>query len=64
MAEFGAGLLWNVVVAAVLAAAVALAGRLSFIRNRPAVLHLLWLLVLVKLVTPPLLPMPRSPSAA
>lgn len=63
MAEFGAGLLWNVVVAAVLAAAVALAGRLSFIRNRPAVLHLLWLLVLVKLVTPPLLPIPIYPAS-
>jgi beta-lactamase regulating signal transducer with metallopeptidase domain len=58
MAEFGISLVWNVILAAVLAACVMLAGKLSFMRDRPAVLHLLWLLVLVKLVTPPLLPVP------
>jgi beta-lactamase regulating signal transducer with metallopeptidase domain len=58
MAEFGVSLVWNVILAAVLAACVMLAGKLSFMGDRPAVTHLLWLLVLVKLVTPPLLPVP------
>ena len=43
----------NAAVAIVLAAVITLVGR--WVR-RPAMLHLLWVLVLIKLVTPPLLP--------
>src|SRR5690242_18040567 len=45
----------NAVLAALLALAVAALGRLC---RRPALVHSLWLLVLLKLVTPPLLPLP------
>ncbi len=41
-------------------ALVAAAAGLAF--RRPAVLHLLWLLVLVKLLTPPLVPLPVIPA--
>jgi beta-lactamase regulating signal transducer with metallopeptidase domain len=53
--------LWNAVGAAVLAVVAACVGCLS---RRPAVRHALWLLVLVKLVTPPLWPVtvPWSPT--
>jgi bla regulator protein blaR1 len=54
----------NAVSAAVLALVVTCLGRL--LRRRPAVLHCLWLLVLLKLVTPPLyevaIPWPQRPS--
>lgn len=43
----------NAAVAILLAAVISLVGRRV---RRPAVLHVLWVLVLVKLVTPPLLP--------
>src|SRR3954451_15990044 len=46
----------NALAAAVLAIGVAALGRL-FVR-RPAALHCLWLLVLLKLVTPPLFEVP------
>jgi beta-lactamase regulating signal transducer with metallopeptidase domain len=53
----------NVAVAAVLALVALVAGRLS---RRPALRHSLWLLVLIKLVTPPLvlLPLPWPAPAA
>src|ERR1700730_10310003 len=44
----------NVVIGAILAVLVAVACRVC--RFRPAVRHALWLIVLVKLVAPPLLP--------
>src|SRR5205085_8976838 len=47
--------LGNLAVAAVLAAAASAAGRWG---RRPAVTHALWLLVLVKLVTPPVVSVP------
>jgi beta-lactamase regulating signal transducer with metallopeptidase domain len=54
----------NAVAAAVLALVAGAAGRLC--RRRPAVVHGLWLLVLVKLVTPPLVdvrvPWPAAPA--
>src|SRR5437764_4926037 len=47
--------LWNVALAAALALVVFGIGRAW---RRPAVLHCLWLLVLLKLLSPPLLPLP------
>src|SRR5947209_7780349 len=44
----------NLAVAALLAVLATLAGRFC---RRPALVHSLWLLVLLKLVTPPLLPL-------
>ncbi len=56
----------NAVSATVLALVVACLGRL--LARRPAVLHCLWLIVLVKLVTPPLyevsVPWPQSSRTA
>jgi beta-lactamase regulating signal transducer with metallopeptidase domain len=55
----------NALVAAILAVVALMVGRLC--RQRPALAHGLWLLVLLKLVTPPLLdvqlPWPASPVA-
>ena len=45
----------NALVAGLLAVAAVAAGRWS---RRPALVHGLWLLVLVKLLTPPLVPLP------
>ena len=45
----------NLAVAAVLAVLATVAGRCW---RRPALCHSLWLLVLLKLLTPPLLPLP------
>jgi beta-lactamase regulating signal transducer with metallopeptidase domain len=45
--------LWNAAAAAVLAVAAAAASRVA---RRPALAHALWLLVLLKLVTPPVVP--------
>src|SRR5438128_1279081 len=45
----------NVLVAAVLALVAVIVGRVA---RRPALTHALWLLVLVKLITPPLLLVP------
>jgi beta-lactamase regulating signal transducer with metallopeptidase domain len=47
----------NAVAATLMAVAVAAVGRLC---RRPAVLHALWLLVLLKLLTPPLVPLPLA----
>src|SRR6266699_7047172 len=55
----------NLAVAALLAVLATLAGRFC---RRPALVHSLWLLVLLKLVTPPLLPLEvpwlEAPGAA
>jgi beta-lactamase regulating signal transducer with metallopeptidase domain len=56
--EVGLG---NAAAAAALALVAAAVARLS---RRPALAHALWLLVLLKLVTPPLLPLPVSWSPA
>ena len=48
----------NAVMAAVLAVLAAVVGR---VWRKPALRHGLWLLVLLKLVTPPLLPLPILP---
>ena len=48
----------NLAVATVLAVLAVLAGRFS---RRPALVHSLWLLVLLKLITPPLVPLQIVP---
>ena len=53
-------LLWNACLAGGLAVVVFLAQRIRYLRNQPHVCHALWLLVLVKLVTPPLFAVPVS----
>ena len=53
---------WNVVLATALAGVVALASCLKAVRHRPELRHTLWLLVLLKLITPPLIPVPVLPS--
>src|SRR5262245_60860587 len=55
MSSFLTVVLSNAVVAAGLAVLAALAGRVV---RRPALAHAIWLLVLLKLVTPPLLNVP------
>jgi beta-lactamase regulating signal transducer with metallopeptidase domain len=57
-------LLWNVVVATVLAIVVGTVCGLQLLRNRPGIVHTLWLLVLVKLITPPVIPVPILNHAA
>src|SRR5213080_3539351 len=54
MATFLHVALANLAVATVLAILAVLAGRFS---RRPALVHSLWLLVLLKLITPPLVPL-------
>jgi beta-lactamase regulating signal transducer with metallopeptidase domain len=51
-------ILWNALLATVLAVIATLVGQTAFFRRRPAVMHLLWFAVLVKLVVPPLVPIP------
>jgi polyhydroxyalkanoate synthesis regulator phasin len=53
-------LLWNACLAGGLAVVVFVAQRIRHLRNQPHVCHALWLLVLVKLVTPPLFAVPVS----
>ena len=53
----------NLVWSGALAVAVALAGRARLVRQRPALIHVLWLFVLIKLVTPPLIPVGILPVA-
>jgi beta-lactamase regulating signal transducer with metallopeptidase domain/protocatechuate 3,4-dioxygenase beta subunit len=55
-------LLWNVLLTAGLAIQLALLCRVPWMQRRPALVHWLWLLVLVKLVTPPLIPVPLLPA--
>jgi|GEM_PF-3674417 len=52
----------NAVVAAALAMIVWLAGMVPAIRRRPGLNHALWLVVLLKFVTPPLFSMPLLPA--
>ena len=59
-------LFWNAAVAAAMAVAVYLLQRVHWLKRRPALRHALWLLVFLKLVTPPLLNVPVAvlPSPA
>ncbi len=54
---FGA-LVWNLLLTSALAILLVAAGRVRFLSRRPALRHALWLLLLVKLVTPPLISVP------
>ncbi len=58
-----AAVLWNALLVTVLAMLVALAGRTSFLRGRPALMHWVWFGVLIKLLVPPLVPVPCLPTA-
>lgn len=62
MTGFWRLVVWNVALATVLAGAVALASCLKVVRHRPGLRHTLWMLVLLKLITPPLIPLPVLPS--
>lgn len=55
-------LLWNLALTAGMAIVLAAVCRLHQMRKRPALRHALWLLVLAKLVTPPLIPVPMLPE--
>jgi beta-lactamase regulating signal transducer with metallopeptidase domain len=57
-------LAWNLLLTAVLAILLATMCRLSWLARRPALRHWLWLLLLAKLVTPPLVAVPLLPAAA
>ena len=51
-------ILWNSALAAICALILLLLQRIRLIKNQPHVCHALWLLVLVRLLTPPLLTIP------
>jgi len=55
-------LLWNLALTAGMAIVLAAVCRLHRMRKRPALRHALWLVVLAKLVTPPLIPVPMLPA--
>jgi beta-lactamase regulating signal transducer with metallopeptidase domain len=55
-------LLWNIGLATVLAILVGLLSRSMILRHQPRLMHALWLLVLAKLITPPLIPLPVLPG--
>ena len=55
-------LLWNLLLTAALALVLTATCRLAWLQNRPALRHWLWLLLLSKLVTPPLVHVPLLPS--
>jgi beta-lactamase regulating signal transducer with metallopeptidase domain len=57
-------LLWNLLLTAGLAIVLVLLGRLPSLDRRPALRQWLWLLLLAKLVTPPLIGVPLLPAAA
>ena len=60
MSDIISGLLWNTCFAGGLAIVLFLAQQTRYLRIRPHVCHALWLLVLVKLITPTLLAVPVS----
>lgn len=56
-------LLWNVAWSAALAVGVFCVGRLPALRRRPAVMHILWFGVLLRLVVPAVIAIPVLPDA-
>src|SRR5688572_8308020 len=54
---------WNVLVAAAMAVTVWLLSRMRWLQHHPALCHGLWMLVLLKLVTPTLLSVPVLPAS-
>ncbi len=55
-------LLWNTCWAAALAVVVWVVGYSALLRHRPAVLHLLWFGVLLRLAVPSVVPIPILPQ--
>ena len=55
-------LLWNLLLTAGLAIVLSMLCRLPWLGRRPALRHWLWLLLLAKLVTPPLIAVPLLPA--
>jgi hypothetical protein len=55
-------LVWNLLLVTAMAAIFWLLGKTRCLRERPALRHSLWLLVLLKFITPPLVPMPVLPT--
>ncbi len=55
-------IVWNLLLSAALGGFVWLLCRTSVLRSRPALCHGLWLLVLLKLVTPPVVSVPLLPA--
>ena len=55
-------LFWNTIQAAGMAVFTKAASRITWLRRRPAVLHVLWVCILLKLVTPPLIGVPLLPA--
>jgi len=55
-------IVWNALAATILAVLAAVVGRFRFFRRRPAVMHLLWFGVLVRLVILPIVPLPVLPD--
>lgn len=60
MSHIISGLLWNAVLAGGLAIVIFLAQQTRYLRLRPHVCHALWLLVLVKLISPTVIAVPVS----
>src|SRR5687768_16726089 len=63
MTPFLSAVLWNTSVASLLAVLVGCLGRASWFRRRPAVMQVLWILVLFKFVAPAVLSVPILPAA-
>jgi len=57
-------LLWNLTLIAVAALALWLLCFARSMRERPALRHGLWLLLLIKMITPPIVPLPVLPAAS
>jgi len=55
---------WSALISGLLALVVWLVCQTAWLRRRPAVCHALWLLVLVKFVTPAFVPLPILPARA
>lgn len=53
----------NIVAASVLSLLIGLIGVLPFFRRRPAVMHVMWLVVLAKFAAPAFIPVPILPAA-
>ena len=57
-------MLWNSLLAAIFAGLLIVGGRRPVLQRRPALRQALWLLVLLKLITPPLVPVPVLPDVS
>ena len=62
MTDFYTLIAWNAILATALASVVWVLSRMKAIECRPGLRHTLWMLVLLKLITPPVIPVPVLPS--